>query len=134
MQWLGRYLRERDGWIKPDGATDNTVQLMVQCMEAWFCSDKDCLEAYFGQGFNRNALPSRRNVEEIPKRDVLDGLEECHTSMHHQGRVFQRYSLIRDPISNRSGSSNAILSACRDAIGSPFGQVLPNEESTLGRS
>lgn len=75
MAWS--LLRERDGWAKPDGATDNTVHLMVQCMEAWFCSDKDCLEAYFGQGFNRNALPSRHNVEEIPKRDVLDGLKNA---------------------------------------------------------
>ena len=75
MAWS--FLKERDGWIKPDGATDNAVHLMVQCMEAWFCTDRDCLEAYFGQGFNRNALPSRRNVEEIPKSDVLDGLKNA---------------------------------------------------------
>ena len=75
MAWP--FLRKRDGWAKPDGATDNTVHLMVQCMEAWFCSDRDCLEAYFGQGFNRNALPNRQNVEEIPKRDVLDGLKNA---------------------------------------------------------
>ena len=27
---------------------------MVQCMEAWFLADKDCLAAFFGLGFNRN--------------------------------------------------------------------------------
>jgi len=39
---------------------------MVQMMENWFLVDVDLLEKYFGQGFNRNAIP-RRPVEEIPQ-------------------------------------------------------------------
>ena len=47
---------------------------MVQCMAAWFLADKDALEKYFGQGFNRSALPSHRNVENAAKRDIESGL------------------------------------------------------------
>ena len=47
---------------------------MVQCMEAWFLADVECLAEYFGEGFNRNALPQRREIEEIGKRDLLVGL------------------------------------------------------------
>ena len=79
--WL--HLRMRDGWEKPDDATDNSAHLMVQCMEAWFLADRDFLEAFFGRGFNRNALPGNQNIEEVAKADVLNGLKnatrQCQT-------------------------------------------------------
>ena len=50
---------------------------MVQCMEAWFLADKDCLTAFFGQGFNRNLLPAMREIEEVTKNDVLVGLRNA---------------------------------------------------------
>ena len=37
-----KHLKERkgDGWKKPEKADDESVHLMVQCMEAWFLADR----------------------------------------------------------------------------------------------
>lgn len=70
-------LKERDGWARPDRATDDNVHLMVQCMESWFLADKDWLSEYFGSRFNRNALPRNPAVEAVPKHDALNGLKEA---------------------------------------------------------
>ena len=80
-----RHLRTRDGWDKPEDATDESAHLMVQCMESWFLADKDLLEAFFGDGFNRNALPGNRNIEEVPKDDVLDGLKNATRQCRPKG-------------------------------------------------
>ena len=69
-----QHLQARDGWNRPDGATDEQCHLMVEIMESWFQADREALEAFYGQGYRSNALPPRQNVEEIPKGDVLDGL------------------------------------------------------------
>lgn len=86
--WLR--LRERNGWEKPDDATDENAHLMVQCMEAWFLADMDCLTAYFGQGFNRNALPGSPRIENVAKDDVLEGLKratrQCKKGEYGKGR------------------------------------------------
>ena len=59
-------------------------------MEAWFLADKDCLAAYFGQGFNRNALPDRPEIEDVAKGDVLEGLKRatrhCKKGGYSKGR------------------------------------------------
>ena len=73
--WL--HLKNRDDWYLPNGATDDHAHLMVQCMESWFLADKDTLANFFGQGFNRNALPARDDVENIPKRDIEVSLERA---------------------------------------------------------
>ena len=72
-----QHLTGRDGWVRPQDATDEHAHLMVQCMEAWFLADVECLAEYFGEGFNRNALPQRREIEEIAKREVLVGLQRA---------------------------------------------------------
>jgi hypothetical protein len=72
-----RHLWERDQWLHPTSATDEQAHLMVQCMESWFLTDKTCLEAYFGQGFQQRALPQNSKVEEIPKQDLFDGLKNA---------------------------------------------------------
>ena len=46
-------------------------------MEAWFLADMDCLTAYFGQGFNPNALPGRPRIEDVAEGDVLEGLKRA---------------------------------------------------------
>ena len=71
------HLQQSDGWSRPKGATDDQCHLMVQVMESWFLADKDALQAYFGQGFRRQALPANPNVEKIPKQDVERGLERA---------------------------------------------------------
>ena len=85
--WL--HLQERDRWGKPAGATDDNAHLMVQCMEAWFLADKDALAHFFGAEFNRNALPQRVEVENIPKDDLENGLKaatrQCGKGAYHKG-------------------------------------------------
>ena len=81
--WL--HLRDRDAWPKPDDATDDNAHLMVQCMESWFLADKDRLEAFFGHGFHRNALPANPNVEDVAKDDVLDGLRNATRQCRSKG-------------------------------------------------
>ena len=72
-----RHLKTHDNWDQPSGAKDDQVHLMVQCMEAWFLADKDCLATYYGNGFNQNALPARQDIENIAKNDVLNGLKNA---------------------------------------------------------
>ncbi|MBL8956547.1 MAG: DUF4276 family protein [Myxococcaceae bacterium] len=64
-----QYLRRTMNW-----EVDDHAHLMVQCMESWLLADRDCLSAYFGQGFNLGALPARADVELVPKQDVFSGL------------------------------------------------------------
>ena len=85
------HLKRRDNWDKPTSATDDNAHLMVQCMESWFLADKDALLQYFGSGFNRNALPRRTNIEDIPKHDLHEGLKnatrQCaRKGAYHKGR------------------------------------------------
>ena len=84
-------LRASDKWEQPEGATEDNAHLMVQCMEAWFLADKDLLEKFFGAGFNRNALPARRDVENVLKVDIDRGLNRatrrCKTKgVYRKGR------------------------------------------------
>ena len=75
-----RHLRERkeNKLAQPDGAADDQVHLMVECMEAWFLADRTCLETYFWGGFKTHALPGQSNkVEAIPKDDLIAGLENA---------------------------------------------------------
>ncbi len=109
--WL--HLRTRDGWEQPDGAADENAHLMVQCMEAWFLADKDRLAAFFGQDFNRDALPGRPEIEDVAKRDVLEGLKratrQCKKGEYGKGRhsfdILERIDpaqvMIASPHANR---------------------------------
>lgn len=69
------HLQQEDGWEQPKGAGANSVHLMVQVMESWFLADKSALAAYFGQRFRRNVLPQGAEIEDIPKRDVIRGIQ-----------------------------------------------------------
>lgn len=72
-----QHLHNRDGWQRPNGATDEQVHLMVECMENWFLADPQKLEEFFGQGFNTNSLPNNPNIDSITKVDVLRKLENA---------------------------------------------------------
>lgn len=55
---------------------DPNAFFMIQVMESWFLADRERLGQYFGDGFKAKALPgSPKQVESIPKRDVLRGLD-----------------------------------------------------------
>jgi len=95
------HLKDRDNWEKPAGVKDDSVHLMVQCMESWFLADKDVLGKYYGQGFLLNTLPKRMNIEEIPKSDIQQGFENATRNTqkglyHKTQHAFEILALI-DP-------------------------------------
>jgi Domain of unknown function (DUF4276) len=71
------YLADSDQWERPDAAADDQVFLMVQAMESWLLADPDGLEAFFGKGFRRSALPRRNEIEAIPKDEAKTSLERA---------------------------------------------------------
>ena len=107
--WL--HLRTRDRWTKPDEATDENAHLMVQCMEAWFLADRDGLAAYFGHGFNRNALPGGRDIEDVAKDDVLEGLKNAtrQTKKGEYGKGRHSFDMLEriDPANVMAASPHA---------------------------
>ena len=71
------YLQQNDGCSRPRGVTDDQCHLMVQVMESWFLADVDALSGYFGQGFRSQRLPANPKVEQVDKRDVIDGIDRA---------------------------------------------------------
>lgn len=89
--WSHLKARPDNKWDKPPGADADNVHLMVQCMEAWFLADKQALSEFFGQRFKQSALPAHVEIEDIPKKDIYQGLERAtHQSVrkktYHKGR------------------------------------------------
>jgi hypothetical protein len=103
------HLRDRDRWTEtlPHGQ----VHLMVQCMEAWFLADKSALAQYYGAGFKQSALPRNPNIEEIPKRDVMNGLDRAtgDTSKGHYHKTKHGFDILEriDPRSVQQRSPYA---------------------------
>ena len=106
------HLASRDGWKKPDTATDENVYLMVLAMEAWLVADPEALATFYGQGFDAGALPRRQNLEEEPKTDVLKALIAAtrHTKTkgpYHKTRHGFALLAACEPSKVRSRSSHA---------------------------
>lgn len=79
------FLQQKDGWNRPNNVLDEQVHLMAHCMETWFLADTDALEAFFGHGFNANALPKTEPIEDALKKDVLDGLNRAAKTSSKKG-------------------------------------------------
>ena len=75
--WAHLAARKEDKWTKPNKATDDSVHLMAQCMEAWLVVDRDALEVYFGQGFKRTKLRKNPEVEKVDKGDIMSKLKSA---------------------------------------------------------
>lgn len=106
------HLRNRDHWQIPQSSAQQ-IFLMVQCMESWFLADKGTLETYYGQGFLRNSLPGRANVEAIPRAEVMSSLEHatapCQKKRYHKtNHGFAILALI-DPLLIEAASLHAKL-------------------------
>lgn len=72
-----QHLKDSDGWIRPNQASDDQCHLMVQAMESWFLADRTTLRTYFGKGFQDGALPQNPNIEGVPIRDVESRLRQA---------------------------------------------------------
>lgn len=114
--------RRGDGWDKPDGATEEQLHLMVETMEAWLVADPDALEAHYGQGFRRDALPARKDVEAIPKPQLVGAIERATRDTKTKGRYEKRHGFtligLVDPAKVRAAAPHAarffdaLLAAC----------------------
>ena len=97
-------VRARSTWDNQTGASiqDNQIHFMVEVMESWLLADKNALANYYGNGFQTNRLPQNPSVEEIPKADVISGLESA-TSSTPKGK----YDKTRHTPTYRSESMSA---------------------------
>ena len=71
------HLRQRDGWIKPDGGCDEQVLLMTTCMEAWIVAGRPTLLMYYGQYLQENALPPLVEMESRHRHDIQEKLDHA---------------------------------------------------------
>lgn len=92
-----QHLATRDGWHLP-GVPDPDVHLMAQVMETWFVSDPEALQAFYGQGFNADALPKHADLEQVNKIQVAQSLENAtqntqkgrYHKIRHGSRLLER--------------------------------------------
>ncbi|MCL2167002.1 MAG: DUF4276 family protein [Clostridiales bacterium] len=64
-----------DNWDKPSDTPDSDCHLMVESMETWFLADIAAVKGFYGQRFRESSLPSREDIENIEKNNVMDALE-----------------------------------------------------------
>ncbi len=96
------HLRNRDGWDLA-GISPETIHLMVQCMEAWIAADPEALEVWYGSKFSKNKLPTRQNLEEVPKPELYKKLvsatkstakgaysDENHAKLGHAPKLLEQ--------------------------------------------
>ena len=70
------HLRQQDHW-KITALQEDQCHLMVQAIEAWLVADPDAMAEFYGQGFRRNVLPRREDVEAIAKGDLMAKIESA---------------------------------------------------------
>ena len=106
-----QHLQATDGWQRPSGVTDDQCHLMVEVMESWFVADSGALASFYGQGFQGQALPATTNVEQIPKKDVLNGLQRAtrNTAKGTYAKGRHAFNILEtlDPTKVRSASHYA---------------------------
>lgn len=91
------HLSARDRWDM-SGVPDVAVHLMTQTMEAWIVADGASLAEYYGQHFQRNALPAAQNLELVPKADIENALKRAtrrtqkgeYHKIRHGGSLLKR--------------------------------------------
>ena len=103
-----QHLSSRDEWDF-SFADEGAVHLMAQVMETWIIADSDALAAYYGQGFRRNALPTRQNLEDVSKSDIERALNHA-TEQTTKGR-YQKIKHARDLL--RRIDVNNVRERCR---------------------
>jgi hypothetical protein len=104
------HLRARDQW-NPGNLPDDHCHLMVQAMEAWFISDIGALTEFYGADFYRNSIPSRANVEQVPKADLEPSLKAATRNTQTQGeyrKIHHASKLLAliDPATVRGASAH----------------------------
>jgi Domain of unknown function (DUF4276) len=78
------HLKRQDRWQVPD-LPEEHCHFMVCTVEAWLAADPEALAAYYGQGFRRNALPAKADVETVEKETLMSALNRA-TERTQKGR------------------------------------------------
>ena len=81
------HLRRRDGWSRPEGATDDQVLLMTTSMETWIVADRDALRNRFARDFNENPLPALVDLERRRREDVYARLRRATNNRYSKGAI-----------------------------------------------
>lgn len=93
-QAVVQHLAARDRWDLSQVHAER-IHLMVQCMEAWLVADPDTLATFYGQHFRQNLLPKNTNLENEPKQDIYNKLEQA-SSDHGKHKILKgRYGKIK---------------------------------------
>jgi hypothetical protein len=69
-----QHLIDRDHWELSEIDEEN-IHLMVQVMESWIIADIVALANFYGQKFNKNAIPQPNDIEQIAKANVESALK-----------------------------------------------------------
>lgn len=110
-----------DNWKKPRLAADKQAHLMVQSMEAWFMADKEAVSRYYGREFRVGSLPSRKDIENIPKDDLVPALERATRNTkkgryHKTRHAFEILAVISpDKVQQRSPHGKRLFRALQEA-------------------
>ncbi len=59
---------------------------MVETMETWLVADPDALATYYGNGFKRDKLPKRKDLEDVSQIDVANALSAATASAKTKGK------------------------------------------------
>jgi hypothetical protein len=95
-------IRKRQlGYCDPD-----SVFWMVWIMESWFVADLDALKTLFKGGLSEDALRVNPNVEEIPKKDVLERLNKAAKGEYHKVKHGLKLLETIDPAKVRKAAPN----------------------------
>lgn len=113
-------LRQGATWQNhaPKRVSPTRIHWMVQVMESWFLADGAALKAYYGKGFQASALPTRRNVEEILKKDVFHALNRVgkagYDKAAHAPKILELLS--PETVQGRAPNCKRFLTALRALI------------------
>jgi hypothetical protein len=92
------HLKERDNWVKPQGATDDQVLMMTTCMETWIVADRQTLREHYGQHLRDSGLPTIANLELRTRDFVQEALKtataECANRYEKGKRSFQIFARL----------------------------------------
>lgn len=98
-----QHLYAQDQWRQPHGTADEQCYLMTQNMEAWLIADPDTVATFYGQEFNRNALPVNRNIESVDRETIDRVLAQAtqrtqkgaYHKIHHGVALLERINPVR---------------------------------------
>lgn len=117
--WEHVRTRKGDGWVCPEGATDEHLFLMVQVMETWFFADLSALRSFF-PGLLENQLPNEdEDLERIAKSDVEARLQRATKptakGSYHKGKHSFKLLATLDPtrVAQRSRWARRFLDRLR---------------------